>query len=374
MFFREITGLEDIKHTLIGAVQKGQIAHAQLFFGNEGSASLAMALAYATYINCENEQEDDACGQCAACRKINKLIHPDVHFVFPVAATKKVSKDPLSENFLPEWRTFLKDHVYAPLSDWCNFIATENRQPNISAEESRSIIRKLSLKAYEAEYKVLILWLPELLNNSSANALLKILEEPPPKTVFLLVSQNIDKLLTTILSRTQLIKIRAFNNQEIWQVLVDNAGVEAKRAAQIAYLSDGNLQEALRLSKEAVNDNHVLFRDWMRFCFKANFTELVAYTEMFAKMSKEGQKSLLLYGLEMLREALVSPYKEARLVRLEGEELTFAEGFSKVLTQAKAESLYNQLNEACFHLERNGSAKIIFLDTSLAIAGIIKSV
>ncbi len=373
MFFREITGLEEVKQTLIGAIQRGQIAHAQLFFGTEGSANLAMALAYATYINCENRQKDDSCGQCASCSKINKLIHPDVHFVFPVAATKKVTKDPLSENFMAEWRVFLKENLYTSLSDWCNYIATENRQPNISAEESRSIIRKLSLKAYEAQYKVLILWLPELLNNTSANALLKILEEPPPKTVFLLVSQSIEKLLTTILSRTQLVRIRSFNNQEIWQVLVDKKGVEAKRAVQIAYLSEGNLQEALQLSQESVSDNHVLFRDWMRLCFRANFTELVEYTEKFAKMSKEAQKSLLLYGLEMIREALVSPYKEAKLVRLEGEELTFVEGFSKVVTQAKAEGLYSQLNEACLHLERNGSAKIIFLDTSLAIAGIIKS-
>jgi DNA polymerase-3 subunit delta' len=373
MFFREITGLEDIKQTLISAVQKGQIAHAQLFFGNEGSANLAMALAYATYINCENRQPEDSCGQCASCSKINKFIHPDVHFVFPVATTKKVTKDPLSENFLPEWRNFLKANVYACLTDWCSYIGTENKQPNISAEESRSIIQKLSLKAYEAQYKVLIIWLPELLNITSANALLKILEEPPPKTVFLLVSQSVEKLLSTILSRTQLIRIRSFNNLEIEKVLIQKHGIEARRATQIAYLSDGNLQQALELGKESVNDNHELFREWMRLCFRANFTGLVEWMEKFAKMSKESQKSLLMYGIEMVRETLVWPYKEARLVRLEGEELTFIEGFSKVITPAKAEGVYNQLNEACFHLERNASAKIVFLDTSLAISGIIKS-
>jgi DNA polymerase-3 subunit delta' len=373
MFFREITGLEDIKQTLISAVQKGQIAHAQLFFGSEGSANLAMALAYATYINCENRQPDDACGKCPSCSKINKLIHPDLHFVFPVAATKKISKDPLSEHFLPEWRNYLKENTYASLSDWCNYIGTENKQPNISAEESRSIIQKLSLKSYEAQYKVLILWLPELLNNTSANALLKIMEEPPPKTVFLLVSQNIERLLTTILSRTQLIRIRSFTSQEISGLLINMYGLESRRAAQIAYLSDGNLQEALSLCKQASNDNHELFREWMRLCFRANFTGLVDWMEKFAKMSKEAQKSLLIYGIEMVRETMVWPYKEAQLVRLEGEELTFIEGFSKVITPAKAEGLYIQLNEACFHLERNASAKIVFLDTSLAITGIIKS-
>lgn len=373
MFFREITGLEDIKQTLIAAVQKGQIAHAQLFFGSEGSANLAMALAYATYLNCENRQSHDSCGQCPSCSKINKFIHPDIHFVFPVATTKKISKDPLSENFLPEWRTYLKENVYAGLNDWCNYIGTENKQPNISAEESRSIIQKLSLKSYEAQYKVLVLWLPELLNNTSANALLKILEEPSPKTVFLLVSQSIEKLLTTIISRTQLIRIRSFNSQEIEGVLISKHGLEPRRAAQVAYLSDGNLQEALRLSKEAANDNHELFREWMRLCFRANITGLMEWMEKFAKMSKEAQKSLLTYGIEMVRETLVWPYKEAQLVRLEGEELTFIEGFAKVVTPAKAEGLYKQLNDACFHLERNASAKIIFLDTSLAISAIIKS-
>jgi DNA polymerase-3 subunit delta' len=235
------------------------------------------------------------------------------------------------------------------------------------------VIQKLSLKTYEAQYKVLILWLPELLNNTSANALLKILEEPPPKTVFLLVSQSIEKLLTTILSRTQLIRIRSFSSQEIERVLVSNYGIEDRRAAQIAYLSDGSLQQALQLSKETVNDNHELFREWMRLCFRANMSGLVDWMEKFAKMSKEAQKSLLMYGIEMVRETLVWPYKEAQLVRLEGQELTFIEGFSKVVTPAKAEGLYHQLNEACFHLERNASAKMVFLDTSLAISGIIKS-
>jgi DNA polymerase-3 subunit delta' len=373
MLFKEITGLNETKQALLQAVQKGQIAHAQLFFGNEGSANLAMAFAYATYINCENKQAEDSCGQCGSCSKINKYIHPDVHFVFPVATTKKITKDPLSENFLPEWRSFLKENQYSGLSEWCNHIGTENKQPIISAEESRSIIQKLSLKAYEAQFKVLMIWLPEWMNITSANALLKILEEPPPKTVFLLVSHSMDKLLTTILSRTQLIKIRSFTSQEIWHVLVDKLAIEPKRAAQIAYLADGNLNQAFNLSKAALNDNHVLFRDWMRLCFKANFTEMVEWAEKYSKMTKEAQKNLLSYGIEMLRETLVWPYKEAQLIRLEGEELTFVEGFSKVMNEKKAEMLYTQFNDAYFHLERNASAKIVFLDTSLAVTGILKS-
>lgn len=374
MLFKDIPGLQETKQTLIQAVQKGQIAHAQLFFGNEGSANLAMALAYTTYLNCENRQETDSCGQCAACSKINKYIHPDLHFVFPVATTKKVTKDALSEHFLPEWRNYLKENMYSNLSEWCSFIATENKQPIISAEESRAIIQKLSLKAYEAKFKVLLIWLPEHMNTTSANALLKILEEPPLRTVFLLVSHSIEKLLTTILSRTQLIRIRPFTSQEIWNILVDTKQVEAKRAVQIAYLSDGNLQEAFRLTKENLNDNHLWFRDWMRLCFRANFTELVEWAEKFSKLNREGQKSVLSYGMGMVRETLVYAYKDIQLTRLEGEELTFVEGFSKIMNPKKAELLYNQFNDASYHLERNASAKIVFLDTSLAITGIIKSV
>lgn len=373
MLFKEIAGLAETRLTLLQAVQKGQVAHAQLFFGNEGSANLAMALAYATYINCENRQTEDSCGHCASCSKINKYIHPDLHFVFPVAATKKISKDPLSEHFMLEWRNYLKENLYGSLSDWCNYIGTENKQPIISAEESRAIIQKLSLKAYEARFKVLLIWLPEHMNITSANALLKILEEPPPRTVFLLVSQSIDKLLATILSRTQLIRIRPFTSQEIWNVLVDTKQVEAKRAAQIAYLSDGSLQEAFRLIKETLNDNHVWFRDWMRLCFRANFTELVEWAEKFSKMSREGQKNVLAYGIGIVRETLVYPYKDVKLTRLEGEELSFIEGFAKVINAKKAELLYNQFNDASYHLERNASSKIVFLDTSLAITGIIKS-
>jgi DNA polymerase III subunit delta' len=373
MLFNEIPGLAEVKSTLIHAVHRRQIAHAQLFLGNEGSANLAMALAYATYINCENPQADDSCGQCPACSKINKLVHPDVHMVFPVATTKKVTKDPLSQHFLAEWRTFVRDNPYACLSDWLTLIGTENKQPNISAEESRQVIQRLSLKAFEARYKVLLLWLPECLHTTSANALLKILEEPPPFTVFLLVGQSIDQLLTTIISRTQLVKIRAFSDQEIQAELMRKLGLDEKRALQIAHLSDGDLNEAYRLSREIKNDNHALFRDWMRLCFRASFTELVEWSEKFHKMSKDSQKGLMQYGISMVREALVWPYREAQLVRLAGDELVFVEGFAKLMNPEKAETLYTHLNDACYHLERNASPKIVFLDTSLTIAGMIKS-
>ncbi len=374
MLFKEIPGLDDIKQTLVQAVRRGQIHHAQLFFGSEGSGNLAMAWAYATYVNCENRQADDACGQCPSCSKTGKLAHPDLHQIFPVAATKKVAKDPLSENFLPDWRVFLKDNPYANLTGWLDFIGTENRQPQISAEESRRIIQRLSLKPYEAEYKVLLLWLPETLNTTSANALLKILEEPPARTLFLLVSQAPDKVLPTILSRTQLVRIRSFADAEIAQMLVSSRNTEPARAAQIAYLAEGNLNEALRLNAEVKDNQHESFGNWMRLCFQLEkkLPDLVRTTDKLAAMPREAQKNLLHYGINMVREALLCTFQEPGLVRLEGEEMAFVQNFSKVMTEQKAGRLFAYFNDAVFHLERNANPRIVFLDTSLQIAGAIR--
>ncbi|MDJ1506485.1 DNA polymerase III subunit delta [Xanthocytophaga agilis] len=374
MLFKEIPGLADVKKTLIQSVQTGHIHHAQLFFGNEGSANLALAWAYATYVNCEDKQPDDACGVCPACRKIGKLAHPDLHQIFPVAATKKITKDPLSENFLPDWRLFLAGNPYASLTDWLNYIGTENRQPQISAEESRQIIQRLSLKPYEADYKVLFMWLPEMLNITSANALLKILEEPPPKTLFLLVCQDPGRLLTTIISRTQMVRVRSFTDQEISHVLTTKLQVEPQRAAQIAHLADGNLNEAIRLSNEVKNDQHELFRDWMRLCFQLEkrLTDIVKNADKLAAMPREAQKNVLQYGINMVRESLVYTYNEPQLIRLEGEEMTFVQGFAKVITPERAERLFGYFNNAILHLERNASPRIVFLDTSLQVASSIK--
>jgi DNA polymerase-3 subunit delta' len=272
MLFKDIPGLTDIKNTLITAIRQGHVAHAQLFFGNEGGGSLAMALAYATYLNCEDKEPDDACGRCYSCIKLNKLIHPDFHQIFPVATTKKVSSNPLSETSCPTGATSSRSRLQLP-ERLAGLHRHRNKQANISAEESRQVIGKLSLKAFEAQYKVLLLWLPEMLHVSAANALLKILEEPPPKTVFLLVSLQPDKVLTTIRSRTQLVQIRAFSDAEIAEVLTTAHGVEPRRAAQIAQLSDGNLNRALRLTGEGREDHHEMFRNWMNLCAMRKYAD-----------------------------------------------------------------------------------------------------
>jgi DNA polymerase III subunit delta' len=374
VLFSQIPGLEDTRRTLINSVKNGHIAHAQLFHGREGSANLALALAYATYINCENKGEDDSCGECPSCYKFNKLIHPDLHFVFPISTTKEVTKDALSNLFMKHWRNIVIANPYLNLSNWGDEIGSENKQLNISVDESRNILKSLVLKSFEAEYKILILWLPEMMNASSANAILKVLEEPPSKTIFLLVTNNSEKIITTILSRTQLIKIRSFTDEEIKSHLSGKFNLDEKRASQLAYLAEGNMNEAVRLKDEIQEDNHQLFRDWMRSCYKKNnITEIVAWSESFQKIGREAQKHLLQYGLNTIRETFLFKHTGTEIVRLQEDELKFVEGFSKVLNDLKIEQVSHQLNEAYYHIERNANPKILFLDLSLNISSLMKN-
>jgi DNA polymerase-3 subunit delta' len=375
MLFAEIPGQEEVKKTLINSVKKSHIAHAQLFTGTEGSANLAMALAYGMYINCENQLENDSCGECASCSKFRKLIHPDLHFVFPVNTTKSVPKEPASVLFMKEWRSFIINSPYVDIHNWGETIGTENKQLIINTEDSKNIIKTLALKAFEGEYKVMIVWLPELMKTEGANAILKILEEPPAKTIFLMVSNNIDKLLTTIQSRTQKVMITPFLDEEVKKYLLEKYSLEEKQASRIAFLADGNMNAAIHMTGEPEEDNHDMFRDWMRLCFilfrkSSNLLELNQWSEAFAAQGREAQKTLLQYGINIMRETLVFKHTGQQLVRLQQEDLKFVEGFAKVLTDDMIETVSNRLNETFYHIERNASAKITFMDTSFFIASV----
>jgi len=375
MLFADIPGQEETKKTLINSVKKSHIAHAQLFAGGEGSANLAMALAYGMYINCENPKENDSCGECASCLKFRKLIHPDLHFVFPVNTTKSVTKDPISALFMKEWRSFILANPYTNIHSWGDTIGTENKQLIINTEDSKNIIKTLALKAFEGEYKVMIVWLPELMKTEGANAILKILEEPPAKTIFLMVSNNIDKLLTTIQSRTQKVMITPFSVEEVKKYITDKYSVDEKQASRIAFLADGNMDAAIQMTGEMAEDNHDMFRDWMRLCFilfrkSSNLLELNQWSEAFAAQGREAQKTLLQYGINILRETLVYKHTGQQLVRLQQEDLKFVEGFSKVLSDDMIETVSNRLNETFYHIERNASAKITFMDASFFIASV----
>lgn len=366
MQFREIRGLEDVKQTLVKAVSTNHVAHAQLFHGSEGSANLAMALAFATYINCEDKQANDSCGKCASCLKMSKLAHPDVNYIFPTAGGKSV----LSENFMSQWREFVKTTPYGNLSDWLEKINI--KQGNIPVEEARQLIQKLSLKSYEGGYKIVIIWQAEYLHHTTANALLKILEEPPEQTLFLLVVNSMERLLTTIISRTQRVAIRSFNDEEVISYITDKQSISFERAKQIAYLSEGNLNKALTILYEADDSEHQWFANWMRMCYALKIDSLVPMADEFDGMSKEKQKGLLEYGLNIFREIFLFRNGGEDLIRLEGDELTFVQKFSNVLNISNLEKISETFSEAHFHLERNARAKIVFLDISLIIARLMK--
>lgn len=390
MQFSEIIGHDDTKQMLLRAVRTNHLAHALLFDGQQGSANLALALALAQYVNCEDRQhssnslfgdqqsgdpKDDACGRCASCVKIQKLVHPDLHMVFPVA---NLAKGKTSEAYLADWRKFLIEHPYRTLTDWLELVGGDNKQGNISAEEARSILQKLSLKAYEGAYKIMLIWLPELMNATSANALLKVLEEPPAQTLFLLVTNQPDKLLITILSRTQRVAVRAFTDEEVATHLRQHLNLDETTARRIAYLADGDLSTALKLGQQedggvSASDQHTWFAEWMRSCYRQDLLGLVKQADQFDGFSKEKQKGLLDYSIRLYRDLFLWQQGAGALLRLPDDELAFVKNFSKVLTINHIEHIVADLNESAYHLERNARAKMIMLDMSLTFSRLIKT-
>lgn len=374
MKFADIPGLSDTKDKIFRTIESGKIAHAQLLAGPEGSANLALALAYATALNCTNRASKDACGECPSCLKMKKLIHPDVHFVFPVSSAKnKTGKDVVSDSFITDWRAFVNINPYAGPFEWAVEFGGENKQLNISREESRNIVKKLSLKSFEGEYKVMIIWLAEYMHTSAANALLKLLEEPPEKTIFLLITNDKENIISTILSRVQLLNIRAFNKEEISDFLMQQHAIDVQKATQIASISSGDLNHALKLIDEVEDDTQKMFQEWMRICFSSNYSLMVKWAEDFGKVNKINQKGLFQYGLSILRDSLLLGNGASAAVHIDGDEQDFISNFSKTLNLFQVERLYELMNSAFYHLERNANPKILFLDTSLQIASAFRS-
>lgn len=369
MRFAAIQGYTTLKQHLIHVVQRQQVPHAQLFWGPEGNVSLSLALAFITYINCQHRLEEDACGQCTSCLKMKKLVHPDVKFVFPTSTTKQVmGKYVVSTDFLKTWRTFLHEHPYGHDSDWSHYLNSENKQLSISKEEVRGIIQAVSLKAFEGTYKVVLIWLPEYLHIVAANALLKVIEEPPPYTFFLLVSVHPDRVLNTIRSRTQQIYIPALTDRALSSMIAQQYSLNQEQLAQITLLSDGNLNKALKLVENMTGDYFDYFKRWMRLCYAHDLTQLVAQADSFQEMSKAGQRNFLAYSLHMLREALVLYFAQARLTRTTAAEQEFTQKLRKTLTHQQIKEWITWLNRAYYHIERHVNPRILYLDLSLRIA------
>ncbi|MHB1178402.1 MAG: DNA polymerase III subunit [Daejeonella sp.] len=368
MQFRDIVGQQEVKEHLIRTVSDNRVSHAQLFLGPEGSGSFALALAYAQFISCTDRLEEDSCGVCASCRKYTKLIHPDLHFSYPFFRGGE-KEDALPD--LEEWRDLVVSNPYFNLDEWRERLDAQNKQPNINKAECMNILHRLSLKPFESEYKAMIIWLPEYLRNEG-NRLLKTLEEPAEKTLIILVAQNQDQLLNTIISRTQLVKIPALSQAEIRNHLVRTKDITEAKAVQTAYLSDGNLQAALNFLKEDDNDNFRLFSGWMRMTFADRGNLIFEFVDEASKIGRESQKNLLRYGISLIRECIMILSGANDLVHLPSNELDFVSNFSRQLDLAKAEALINELDKAHYHIERNANPKILFLDVSLQFVKILK--
>lgn len=369
MIFSSIPGLDEVKKQLVGSVQSNHIAHALLFAGKPGSLSLPLALAFANYLHCQNKNGNDACGTCAACSKSLKYIHPDTHFVFPLGNIKgDKDEDRFRSEILKTWRSFLIEQPFGGLGNWISFYGGEDKQALIAREESREIVRSLSLKPFESTNKVMIIWLPELMHSSAANGILKILEEPPAHTFFLLVTNSAEQLLATILSRTQMVSVPLLADEEVEQFLQKNYTLEENKRDEIVQLAEGDLNFAIQLIDTEEDHHQSRFIDWMRTCYSKDYPKLITLADEFHELDKLGQRNLLYYGLGMMRETLLAISNAKAISRVKGEEEKFIQKFSNYFSVPKIETANRLINEATYHLDRNGSAKMIFMDLSLHLS------
>jgi len=373
MFFREIIGQEAVKNRLRQSVNDARVSHAQLFAGPEGSGSLALALAYAQYVSCSNKQNGDSCGECPSCKKYKKLIHPDLHFVFPVVKTPKY-KDPVSDNFLEEWRKMIFSNPYFNLDDWFGFIGVENAQGLIYAHESGEIIHKLNLKSFESEYKIMIIWMPEKMHVACANKLLKMIEEPPVKTLFLLVTENEEEIITTIRSRCQLIKVPGIQSDALAGALEQMPGANERNMESLVHLSRGNYRKALKLleSDGEGNENLDRFKELMRLTYGRKFLNLFKWVEEVSGIGRERQKSFLQYALAQVRENFVYNLKQPEMIFMDEDEVSFSSRFAPFINERNVMPIAGQLEKAYVHIAMNGNARIIFTDMALQIVKLIR--
>lgn len=365
MFFRDVIGQDVAKQRLIREAKEGKIAHARLFCGPEGIGKLPLAIAYARYLSCQNPGEDDACGTCPNCMKYNKLAHPDLHFVFPVIKIK--SKDTISDDFLPEWRELLSQTPYFNLNIWLKEMGAENQQAQIYVKESDEIIRKLNLKSSQGGYKIMIIWLPEKMNVECSNKLLKLLEEPPSQTIFLLVSEEPDMLLTTIQSRTQRFNLYGIEEKQIAQKLVQQYGILEQDAIDIAHRSEGNFLKALETIH--LNEENQLFFEMfvslMRLSYQRKIREMKQWSETMASTGRERQKQFLQYCQRMIRENFIYNFHDPSITFLNEEERNFSSRFAPFVNERNVIGIMDELSEAQRHIEQNVNARMVFFDFSL---------
>jgi len=378
MLFKDVLGLEHIKKHLVTTANSGRVAHAQLFIGPEGSGTLPMALAYAQYLLCGNiEGEND--GENIACNaKCNSLIHPDLHFVFPVSNSDKVKSHAVSDHYIQDWRQFVNEQPYGNLFDWYRLIGIEKKQGQIGVDEAQDVVKKLSLKSYEGGYKIVVIWMAEKMNISAANKLLKLIEEPPEKTVLILIAEEEEQIINTILSRCQVLHFPPLAQSDISAELIKR-GANENEGLSIAHEAHGNFNKALDLLNKDSED--LVFERWfvqlVRSAFKAKgnkaaIQELILWSDEVAKTGREVQKQFLSYCLTMMRQALLLNYKADSLVyakmHVEGFDL---KKFAPFVHENNILDIVEELEKAIFHVERNGNSKIIFTDLSIKLTRLL---
>ncbi|MEL7121610.1 MAG: hypothetical protein AAFO07_19335 [Bacteroidota bacterium] len=366
MLFKQVIGQHDKKSALVEMVKHSRLPHSLLLLGPEGCGKLALAVALAQYLLCKNADQE-RCGKCTNCIKSSKLIHPDFHFAFPVVGTNATS-----DTYLNQWREALLDNPYMNINQWLQSIGAENKQGNINKEECVRIMRKLNLKTYEGARKIMLIWLPEYLGKEG-NRLLKLIEEPPENTHFILVAERQELILNTILSRCQIVTLSPLQDQEIEAAIHKHFPDKGGQAATIARLANGNYNEALQLLQSRVNEHAKRFLEWMRKCYKGNSVELVNWSNAVAGLGRENQKHFLNYALHFFRSFLMLKMtNEVEYARLDDEELQTAERMLKVLEFDQVEAIAALIDDTIYAVERNANPKILFLNTSIKLNQIFK--
>lgn len=371
MLFKNVIGQTELKQKLITSVRTGKVSHAQLLLGPLGHGGLALALAFSQYLNCENPGEDDSCGKCPSCVKAQKLIHPDIHFSFPFP---KVDKKERCDEFIKDWREALLENPYLDLLTWMTRFEAENKQPNITIKECHDIIHKLSLKAFESPYKIVVLWLPEYLGKEG-NSLLKIIEEPPDNTVFVFVAENSELVLPTVLSRMQIKKVPHIEYGALADALKRRFDLGEVEANRLATISNGNFTESAKQVQHALGELSDLFVQWLSLCLpgsQSRATEIYGWIEKFATIGRENQKSFLKYGLHFFREALFLRATEQQSQVLTAEENELALRLVRMAGFNLLEEMSKEVNEAHFHVERNAHPKMLMMSLTMRIASLLK--
>ena len=379
MLFSDILGQEHIKNHLTQSVDNGRIPHAQLFVGPEGSGTLPMAIAYAQYILCQNSNGENSGGVEACNLKFNNISHPDLHFAFPVTTSDKVKSKPVSNFYLEEWRQLINQQPYGNLFDWYKLLGVENKQGLISVEEAYEIVKALALKPYEGGYKIMLIWMADKMNIAAANKLLKLIEEPPNKTVFILITEDEDQIINTIKSRCQLLHFPPLAEADIKNALIKKFSVEASVATKIAHQANGNYNKACDLVYHDSEDTQ--FEDWFIFWIRSAFKakgnksaihDLISWSEEIAKNGRETQKQFLHFCLDFFRQAMLLNYKADELVYLETKTEKFKlENFAPFVHGNNILEISDELQDAIYHIERNGNSKIILTDLSIKLTRLL---